>query len=85
MKKKAFFSLFVAMLLSFGVMAMSNHAKVKVNHDATKKHSKTVQKITCANVTCVIVNLSCMRALACGETVGGLVRDAVRLEGALCD
>lgn len=85
MKKKAFFSLFVAMLLSFGMMEKSNHTTAKVSHDATKKHSKTIQKTINTNVTCVIVNLSCMRALACGETFGGLVRDAIRLEGALCD
>lgn len=84
MKKKLILSVICTILLSFGAMAKSNHKKVKVMHGVTKKYSKTLQKTTKTNVTCVIVNLSCMRALACGETFGGLVRDAVRLEDALC-
>lgn len=85
MKKKVFFSLFVAMLLSFGMMAKSNHTAVKFKHGMEGKHSKISQKTLNANVTCVVVNLSCMRALACGETAGGMVRDAIRLQSALCD
>jgi hypothetical protein len=84
MKKKVIFSLFVAMLLSFSMMAKSNHTIVKVSHHVNKKYHKAPQKIINTNVDCLVVQLSCMRALACGSTGGGLVRDAIRLEGALC-
>jgi hypothetical protein len=84
MKKKVIFSLFVAMLLSFSMMAKSNHTTVKVSSDVNKKHHKAPQKTINTNVTCLVVDLSCMRALACGSTGGALVRDAIRLEAALC-
>ncbi|MDZ7900224.1 MAG: hypothetical protein U5N85_19650 [Arcicella sp.] len=82
MKKKAFFSLFVAMLLSFGMMAKSSCTTAKVNYSMQKEYKKTPRKTI--NVSCLVVQLSCMRALACGSTGGELVRDAIRLEGGLC-
>ena len=85
MKKKLIFSVICTILLSFGAMAKSNHKTVKVSYEGYKKYSKAPRKTTNTNLTCVIVNLSCMRALACGETVGGVVREALRLEDALCE
>lgn len=84
MKKKAFFSLFVAMLLSFGMMAKSNHLTVKVSYEVAKKQSMASQKTVNTNVNCVIVLLSCMRALSCGSSATSIVEEALRLEDALC-
>ena len=86
MKKKAIFSVICTILLSFGAMAKSNHTTVKMSHYVNKKHCKDKAPHTTinTNVSCMIVNLSCMRGLACGSTGGGLVRDAIRLESALC-
>jgi hypothetical protein len=84
MKKKVFFSLFVAMLLSFGMMAKSNHTTVKVIHGVVKNHIITPQKIANTNVNCVVVLLSCMKALSCGSSTTAIVEEAMRLEDALC-
>lgn len=84
MKKKAIFSLFVAMLFSFGMMAKSNHLTVKVSYEVAKKQSMASQKTVNTNVNCVIVLLSFMRALSCGSSATSIVEEALRLEDALC-
>jgi hypothetical protein len=84
MKKKLILSVICTILLSFGAMAKSDYTTFKVIHDVDKNHSKVHQKTIKSNVTCVIVLLSCMRALACGSSTTSIVNEAFRLEDALC-
>lgn len=72
------------MLFSFGMMAKSNHLTVKVSYEVAKKQSMASKKTVNTNVNCVIVLLSCMRALSCGSSATSIVEEALRLEDALC-
>ena len=63
------------MLLSFGMMAKSNHTINKVKHDAVKKHNviakKTSKTLNCA---CVPVTTSCgARATVCADNLQDLI------------
>jgi hypothetical protein len=87
MKKKAFFSLFVAMLLSFGMMAKSNHTISKVKYSVVKKHNAIVRKslkekkVACE---CVIIMTSCaVKGIACGS-IWEMMEDALIAEEAFC-
>ncbi len=87
MKKKAIFSLFVAMLLSFGMMAKSNSlskAKPFVNKKQNvviRKSIKEKKKITCE---CLIYTTTCgVRGIVCGSQFE-MMEDALTAEAAFC-
>lgn len=84
MKKKLILSVICTVLLSFGAMAKSNHTTVKVIHGVVKNHIIAPQKTVNTKVNCVVVLLSCMKALSCGSSTTSIVEEALRLEDALC-
>ena len=86
MKKKAIFSLFVAMLLSFGMMAKSNTSSrakpfVSKKQNVIVRKSFKEKKITCE---CLVYTTTCgVKGIVCGS-FWEMMEDALTAENAFC-
>lgn len=86
MKKKVIFSLFVAMLLSFGMMAKSNtllktKSFVNKRQNVIVRKSVKEKKITCE---CLVYTTTCgVKGIVCGSQ-WAMMADALVAEAAFC-